>query len=259
MNLPVTIRRLGQVVCVVSVALITFADADLWPADAVEPVATSAPAGSETIEVPDAPSEPTSAQPDDVNPALGRYANTAEIPQGSPAESPSGADSGSGDALLNYQRAQEANPYTSGIGSADDFIEGEDRSPLGLTLRPDNRRLESGEVAAGLLVVSVAPGGPADKAGVKPYRHAARSTLEAVSVAGAFFFPPAMLLLPVLESTRIGDSYDMITGIDGYRVTGALDFEDCMRDVQSGEIVYLSVVRNGSRLQVPVSVPLIGQ
>jgi S1-C subfamily serine protease len=46
----------------------------------------------------------------------------------------------------------------------------------------------------------------------------------------------------------------MIIGVDGARVVNYLDFEDRMRDVQPGEIVYLSIVRNGDRVQVPVQV-----
>lgn len=254
-----TVRRLGRALWVASVALAMFAPADLWAADAGKPAAASPAATpvNETIEVPDSPSEPSDADFPETNPAFGPQTNTTQIPQASPTESPAVMDSWGGDPVVNYQRAQRANPYGPGIGSVDDFlIDGEDSVlPLGVRLRPDHRRLESGEIAAGLLVLAVTTGGPADKAGVKPYRHAARTTLEAVSVAGAFFFPPAMLLVPVLESTQIGDSYDMIVGVDGFRVTSALDFEDCMRDVQPGEIVYLSVVRNGRRLQVPVTVP----
>jgi hypothetical protein len=37
-------------------------------------------------------------------------------------------------------------------------------------------------------------------------------------------------------------------------VVNFLDFEDRMRDVQPGEIVYLSIVRNGDRVQVPVHI-----
>lgn len=256
----------------VSVALTTLAPAGLWAGDdaadagAASPTATATAGGSEMIEVPDAASEPTDANPadaniPDVNPALGTQINTAQIPQASPADPPASAQSWSGNPIVNYQKAQEAGPYGPGIGSAEDFlIEGEDSVlPLGIKLRPDRRRLKSGETATGLLVLTVTSGGPADKAGVKPYRHAARTTLEAVSVAGSFFFPPAMLLVPVLESTQVGDSYDMIIGVDGFRVTSTLDFEDCMRDVQPGEIVYLSVVRDGHRLQVPVTVPNLVQ
>ena len=256
------VRLMVRAIGVASVVLMTFAPAALWAAGAAgdpggaSPAAT--PGESETIEVPE-----SASAPDDTNPVIGSQTSTTQIPQASPTESPgAAADSWSGDPVVNYQRAQKGGyPYGQGIGSAEEFlIEGEDSfSPLGLKLRPDRRRLKSGEMAAGLLVLAVTSDGPAAKAGMKPYRHAARSTLEAVSVAGAFFFPPAMFLVPVLESTEVGDSYDMIVGVDGFRVTSALDFEDCMRDVQPGEIVYLSVVRDGHRLQVPVTVPNLVQ
>jgi len=38
-------------------------------------------------------------------------------------------------------------------------------------------------------------------------------------------------------------------------VTNFLDFQDRMRDLQPGEVIYLSVVRNGKRLQVTMPVP----
>ena len=251
-----------------SVALTTLAFTGLWTAtpSAAAPTATPTPWVSETIEVPEAATEPAGSNPADsnqadLNPAFGASTNITQIPQAASVESPALAASFSGNPVVNYRRAQQADPYGPGIGSATDFLlEGEDSYlPLGVRLRPDRRRLKSGETATGLLVLAVTSGGPADKAGVKPYRHAARSTLEAVSVAGAFFFPPAMLLVPVLESTQIGDSYDLIIGVDGFRVTSALDFEDCMRDLQPGEIVYLSVVRDGHRVQVPVTVPRLVQ
>jgi hypothetical protein len=220
------------------------------------PAVTAPPAASETIEVPERKAAGGGGEPADLNPALADHANTAQIPQTS--ASPDTGLSWQGDPVVIYEHAQNPpSPYGPGIGSAEDFmLEGEDAiSPLGLRLRTDRRKLKSGETATGLLVVDVTSGGPAARAGVKPYRHSARSAIEAASVAGAFFFPPAMMLLPVLESTQVGDSYDMIVGVDGFRVTSPLDFEDCMRDLQPGEIVYLSLVRNGTRVQLPVPVP----
>jgi S1-C subfamily serine protease len=253
--------------CVAGFALMALAASARQEAEAAGPSAdssptiTSNPAGTETINVPY-----SKADPGEAGSVASSQSTTAQIPQALPTDPYAGtADSSSGDPIVNYENAQNGNPYGSGygppVGSAQDFLnQGEDDvSPLGIRLRPDRRRLKSGEVAEGLLVLSVTSGGPAAKAGVKPYRHTARTTLEVASVAGAFFFPPAMFLLPVLESTELGDSYDMIIGVDGFRVTSALDFEDCMRDVQPGEIVYLSVVRNGQRVQVPVTVPNLPQ
>lgn len=272
-RLPSTaLRLIVRGVCAAGVVIAILVPAGLRAADSgtdtsADPPAAAAPGASETIEVPDSsggPDASTAASAYD-NPVVGAQSSTTQIPQAAPSESspaPRTGDSWTGDPVVNYQRAQRGGyPYGPGIGSAEDFlIEGEDNvSPLGVKLRPDRRRLDSGEMASGLLVLAVTAGGPADKAGVKPYRHTARSTIEAVSVAGAFFFPPAMFLVPVLESSQIGDSYDLIIGVDGFRVTSALDFEDCMRDVQPGQIVYLSIVRNGSRVQLAVPVPSLVQ
>jgi S1-C subfamily serine protease len=64
-----------------------------------------------------------------------------------------------------------------------------------------------------------------------------------------------MVALPMIEYTEIGKSYDMIIGVDGSRVNNFFDFEERMRNVQPGELVYLNLVRNGKRLQVAVPVP----
>jgi S1-C subfamily serine protease len=98
-------------------------------------------------------------------------------------------------------------------------------------------------------------GSPAARAGLHPYHRAMRAALETAAVAGAIFFPPAVLLVPVVDQVRVGESYDLIIGVDGSRVTNFLDFQDRLRDVQAGEIVYFSIIRNGERRQIAMSVP----
>ena len=68
-----------------------------------------------------------------------------------------------------------------------------------------------------------------------------------------------MLAIPIAAQVSLGESYDLIIGVDGTRVTNYLDFEDRLRDIQPGEIVYLSIVRDGKRLQVPVHVQALPQ
>jgi S1-C subfamily serine protease len=122
-------------------------------------------------------------------------------------------------------------------------------------VREGQRQLKSGEAADGLLIVEIVGGSPAAQAGLRAYRHLATDLLQAGSVAAALIFPPAILAVPIFEQVHVGDSYDLIIGVDGNRVTNFLDFEDRMREVQPGEIVYLSIVRNGERMQIPVHVP----
>jgi hypothetical protein len=158
---------------------------------------------------------------------------------------------------VSYHPLRPGTGYGPEVGTVKDFLmEGIDNaSPLGFALQPDRRQLNSGEAASGLIVVSVTPGGPAAKAGLRPYRNRVKKTIEFASIAAAFFFPPTMMLLPIVESSHAGDSYDMIIGIDGFRVCNILDFEDGLRDAQPGQIVYLSVIRDGSRMQLPVTMP----
>ena len=197
--------------------------------------------------------------------------DTTEIPQAAPstaassAESPSipdaAADQKAGsadydDGIIRYEHAKDSEISGPPIGSLDDFMsEGDITSPLGIVVREDKRRLKGGGEAQGLLIVDVFAGSPAARAGLHPYRQAMREALETAAVAGAMFCPPVVLLVPVFDQVRIGESYDLIIGVDGSRVTNFLDFEDHLRDLQGGEIVYFSIVRNGQRMQIPVPVP----
>lgn len=128
-------------------------------------------------------------------------------------------------------------------------------SEIGAELVEAQHRIDSGRVADGLLVVRVVRGSPADKAGLRAFHRTTHAVLTGATLAAAMVFPPAILALPVIEYTRVGESYDMIIGIDGMRVTNFIDFEDEMRKARPGEIIYLSVIRNGKRIQIRVPIP----
>jgi len=126
---------------------------------------------------------------------------------------------------------------------------------LGMRLVEDRRALATGEEADGLLIVGVTKNSPAADAGVHAYNATGHNTITGVAMAGAMLFPPAILLLPVLDYAAIGESYDLIIGIDGARVRNFLDYQDRTRDLQPGEMIYLSVIRDGKRLQLTITVP----
>jgi S1-C subfamily serine protease len=67
-------------------------------------------------------------------------------------------------------------------------------------------------------------------------------------------FPPAIVVVPIVEAIPLGGANDLIIGVDGSRVTNFMDFYYCMRQVQPGEVVYLNLLRNGRRVQVPVRI-----
>ena len=156
-----------------------------------------------------------------------------------------------------YEAAQNPAPMRPPkLHTLQEFMaEANDSSPIGVELREDRRKLSSGEQADGLLIVKVNKDSPAAHAGLHGYSTVGHSVLEGAAVAAAMVFPPAVLAIAIIEGTHVGESYDMIIGVDGKRVTNYLDFEDEMRDAKPGDVVYLSVVRNGKRVQIPVHLP----
>ena len=222
------------------------------PRTAVAPSADSATtAGTSNIVA--TPLDMDSAQP-----------GIAEIPPANPADAsqqqPSPADSQASyqsNEVLRYQEEQSGLPPEQ-LRSLQEFdSEGELSTPFGMQLREAKRTLSSGEEADGLLITVVAKGSPAEAVGLHAYSHSVHDALTGVVVVSSMvpFGQFAILLLPVLDYAQVGESYDMIIGVDGSRVTNFLDFQDRMRDLQPGELIYLSVVRNGKRLQVTMPVP----
>jgi hypothetical protein len=232
------------------------------------PAAVSTPA-SAAAEMPPRPTFTTPSVPPIENPGYDNAQVSApqmqEIPQAASqapavAAAPSSNTTTSNAAptspdVSNYMR--EDPDLGPGIGTARDFVaEGEETSPIGFEVRESRCRLKTGEHIDGLLILRVYKDSPAAKAGLRSYRATAQHALEALAISTMMFFPPApIVLIPMIEYTEMGKSYDMIIGVDGVRVTNFLDFEDRMRNVLPGEVVYLNVVRNGKRLQVAVPVP----
>ena len=181
-----------------------------------------------------------------------------EIPQARPQETPVATvppdTVPSSNDLSNYMNDEPQLP--GAVGSLREFVvEGEETSPIGFEVRESRRKLNTGENAEGLLILKVEKNSAAAKAGLRPYKRAGHNVLEGLAIGAAMVFPPAILALPVIDYTEVGESYDMIIGVDGARVTNFVDFEERMRNVQPGELVYFSVVRNGKRIQIPVPVP----
>jgi S1-C subfamily serine protease len=150
-----------------------------------------------------------------------------------------------------YQVEQNTNEVeTPGLKEYMDASE--EISLFGIDLRIERRKAE--KEIQGLLVVDIAPGSPGAGAGLHAYRQPTRDILNGVGMLATMAFPPAMVVVPIVESVPLGEAYDLIIGVDGARVANFLDFYDCVRNVQPGEIVYLNVLRNGRRVQVPLNI-----
>jgi PDZ domain len=157
--------------------------------------------------------------------------------------------------VARYQQEQSGMPPQQ-LKDLQEFVsEGAISSPIGMELREARRTLKSGEEADGLLVMDVKKGSAAASAGVHAYTRTTHNVITGAAMAAAMIFPPAILIVPALDYTQLGESYDLIIGVDGSRVTNFLDFQDKMRDVQPGELIYFSIVRDGKRIQISVPVP----
>ena len=159
-------------------------------------------------------------------------------------------------AVALYQPGDSSleNPH---IHSLSEYVQGGviENSLLGIALREDERNLKSGGAARGVVITEVTTGSPAASAGLSAAQEAPKQVATGLVVAGSMAFPPAILLLPVLASIPLGRDGDFIVAVDGSRVRSILDFEDAIRDARPGEIVYLTIIRSGTRLQVPVNLP----
>jgi S1-C subfamily serine protease len=83
-------------------------------------------------------------------------------------------------------------------------------------------------------VVALQPGSPAERAGVMAGHRAVHDVLEGAVVVASLVFPPALLAVPVIETIQLGENYDLIIGVDGYRVTNFMNFQDQLREAQPG-------------------------
>jgi hypothetical protein len=144
-----------------------------------------------------------------------------------------------------YRLEQEAaEPEPQGLKGYLDA--NEEISVFGIDLRVETRTAE--KEIQGLLVVDIEPGSPGAAAGLHPYRQPIRDVLNGVAMLGVMTFPPAIIVAPLVES------YDLVIGIDGVRVASFLDFYERVRDTRPGEVIYLNILRNGHRVQVPLQI-----
>ena len=125
---------------------------------------------------------------------------------------------------------------------------------IGINVRNAIGKLASGQPLRGLGVIAVKGGSAADLAGIHGERAALRSTLVGVFFAGSMIFPPAMLGAVLVEESGIGDTRDLIIAVDGARTRDVMEFENAMTRADAGEIVYLTVLRDGRRRQLQVKV-----
>jgi hypothetical protein len=114
--------------------------------------------------------------------------------------------------------------------------------------------LEHGRWVRGVEILMVKPGSPGEVAGLRDSRSGAiKTTLLITGFLVAAFFPPAVI--GVIALSKAAESHEMIIAVDGNRTCDVTDFEEAMRKVETGEVVYLTVVRHGRREQIRLALP----
>jgi S1-C subfamily serine protease len=78
--------------------------------------------------------------------------------------------------------------------------------------------------------------------------------LGASVVSGAMVFPPAIGALSIVERGRTGESFDLIIGVDGQRIRYIPHFQAAISNLRDGDVIYLTLVRDGKRLQMPMRI-----
>lgn len=134
-----------------------------------------------------------------------------------------------------------------------DFADAEFQVPLlGVSVRNAVGKLASGQPLQGLGVIEVRDGGGADVAGMHGEHLALRATLMGAFFAGSMIFPPAMFGAVLVEQSGLGQPRDLIIAVDGTRTHDIVEFQNVLGKAVAGEIVYLTIVRDGMRHQFRV-------
>ena len=108
----------------------------------------------------------------------------------------------------------------------------------GRVIRPDIGITRVYQTEQGLVIATLAEGGPAERAGVRGFRVVRQQKRK-----GPFSY----------EETRIDRNYaDMIVAVDGQRVKKADDVLSAIERKRPGEEVLLTVVREGREVNVGV-------
>jgi len=130
-------------------------------------------------------------------------------------------------------------------------------SQLGIMARDAHATLEDGQKVTGVAVVDISDKGAAAKAlGTHHVSHmVVGGALLGAGVAAAVLFPPALIGVLIIANSHVGMSYDLVIGVDGFRVRNTMELMQTVADVQPGDTLYLAIVRGGHRVQIPVQMP----
>jgi S1-C subfamily serine protease len=165
----------------------------------------------------------------------------------------------------------DASSPPPGVGTVDEYV-GRSSSfnrptqrpanvpQLGLSVLTGVGRLESGAQLSGLNVISVDQRGAGYDAGIRGRQIRVGKAAEEVGatvlvVGAAAFFPPAIFGVPLLMQMQSPRSYDVLVAVDGERVQDVDELANSLREAKAGETIYVTIIRNGHRVQLRISMP----
>ena len=128
----------------------------------------------------------------------------------------------------------------------------EDVDRLGIEVADTIDRFEGHDVF-GVEVLNVRLSSPGAHAGLRSRKAVVSTVLKTITLVGTLVFVPTRFIYDWVSETGAGDWHDLIIGVDGERVQYVSELENALGQVKEGDIVYLTLLRSGKRVQVPVS------
>jgi S1-C subfamily serine protease len=148
------------------------------------------------------------------------------------------------------------------LGSANEYVKNapDSASPyeiplLGIEVNNAVDSLKGGRQVSGVEFSRRFPVAPVRRRACKVVARGVQTALTVGILAGAVFFPPAMLGMIALQQSGIGISHELIIAVDGQRTRDVTDFGEAIEKAEAGEVVYLTVLSHGQREQLRVELP----
>jgi S1-C subfamily serine protease len=79
--------------------------------------------------------------------------------------------------------------------------------------------------------------------------------LGVVVIGTLLVFPPALFGVGLVPKLHWKTAHDVIVAVDAERTRNICDLEALLRKAKAGEIIYLTVVRDGRREQIQAMAP----
>jgi len=155
--------------------------------------------------------------------------------------------------VLAYAQDQ-LEPIREYVNSDPDSPEADEFPALGVGVINGKGTLQGGQRFEGAEIIYVVPGSPGEMAGLAGRRPRTEMLIAAGILMASMVCPPVILVSSAL-GTKIAEFDDFVIAADGLRIHDVVEFGAALKQAKPGEIVYLTVIRNGKRKQVQIVLP----